>query len=83
MTDVTSPAAVRMTISETTLSETILSMVPGNRFRMLLLMTRLVLTFSRILIRPWQIGGGSRFAASGILALSSADEKRDSDLVRH
>jgi hypothetical protein len=43
MTDVTSPAAVRMTISETTLSETIFWMVPGNRFRMLLLMTRLVL----------------------------------------
>jgi hypothetical protein len=43
ITDVTSPAAVRMTISETTLSETIFSMVPGNRFRMLLLMTRSVL----------------------------------------
>jgi len=44
-----------MTISEATLSETIVSMVPGNRFRMLLLMTRLGFTFSRILIRPSQI----------------------------
>jgi hypothetical protein len=38
MIDVTSPAAVRMTISDTTLSETIFSIVPGNRFRMLVLM---------------------------------------------
>jgi len=36
--DVTSPAAVRITSSETTLSDTIVSMVPGNRFRMLVLM---------------------------------------------
>jgi hypothetical protein len=50
---------------------------------MLLLMTRLVFTFNRILIRSSQIGGGSRFAVSGILAPSVADEKRDSDLVRH
>src|SRR5262249_60370224 len=35
--DVTSPAAVWMVISETTLSETILSIVPGNRFRTLML----------------------------------------------
>src|SRR6516162_246797 len=35
--DVTSPAAVRMVSSETTLSETILSIVPGRRFRMLVL----------------------------------------------
>ena len=33
--DVTIPAAVRMTTSDTTLSETILSIVPGKRFRML------------------------------------------------
>jgi len=38
MIDVTSPAAVRMVSSETTLSETILSIVPGSRFRMLVLM---------------------------------------------
>ena len=36
--DVTSPAAVRITSSDTTLSETILSIVPGKRFRMLVLM---------------------------------------------
>ena len=36
--DVTSPAAVRIVSSETTLSETILSIVPGSRFRMLALM---------------------------------------------
>jgi hypothetical protein len=36
--DVTSPAAVLMVSSETTLSETILSIVPGSRFRMLVLM---------------------------------------------
>ena len=35
--DVTSPAAVRTVSSETTLSETILSIVPGRRFRMLVL----------------------------------------------
>src|SRR5215475_12245741 len=33
--DVTIPAAVRMTTSDTTLSETIFSIVPGKRFRML------------------------------------------------
>ena len=38
MIDVTVPAAVRMTTSDTTLSETIFSIVPGNRFRMLVLM---------------------------------------------
>src|SRR4029077_16354898 len=32
------PAAVRMTTSDTTLSETIFSIVPANRFRMLVLM---------------------------------------------
>ena len=37
MTDVTIPAVVRMTTSETTLSETIFSIVPGSRFRMLVL----------------------------------------------
>ena len=31
--DVTIPAAVRMTTSDTTLSETIFSIVPGKRFR--------------------------------------------------
>jgi hypothetical protein len=36
---VTGQAAVLMTISETTLSETICSIVPGKRFRMLVLMT--------------------------------------------
>jgi hypothetical protein len=38
MIDVTVPAAVRMAISDTTLSETIFSIVPGKRFRMLVLM---------------------------------------------
>src|SRR5260370_23057564 len=36
--DVMFPAAVRMTSSDTTLSETIFSIVPGKRFRMLVLM---------------------------------------------
>ena len=36
--EVTTPAAVRMTTSDTTLSEVIFSTVPGNRFRMLVLM---------------------------------------------
>src|SRR5882724_10872718 len=35
--DVTIPASVRMTTSDTTLSETIFSIVPGNRFRILML----------------------------------------------
>jgi hypothetical protein len=37
--DVRLPAAVRMTTSDTTLSETIFSIVPGNRFRMLVLIS--------------------------------------------
>lgn len=36
--EITVPAAVRMTTSDTTLSETIFSIVPGKRFRMLVLM---------------------------------------------
>jgi hypothetical protein len=35
--DVTIPAAVRMTTSDTTLSETIFSILPGKRFRILML----------------------------------------------
>ena len=35
--EITFPAAVRMTISDTTLSETIFSIVPGKPFRMLVL----------------------------------------------
>ena len=35
--DATAPAAVRMVTSEATLSETIRSIVPGNRLRMLVL----------------------------------------------
>src|SRR5437773_11159855 len=35
--DVTIPAAVRMTTSDITLSETIFSIVPGKRFRILML----------------------------------------------
>ena len=38
ITDVTIPAAVRITTSDTTLSETIFSTVPGKRFRILVLM---------------------------------------------
>jgi hypothetical protein len=38
MIDVTVPEAVRITTSDTTLSEVIFSIVPGNRFRMLVLM---------------------------------------------
>jgi len=37
MIDVTSPAEVRITSSETTLSEIIFSIVPGTRFRMLVI----------------------------------------------
>ena len=37
MIDVTVPAAVVMTTSDTTLSEMIFSIVPGKRFRMLVL----------------------------------------------
>jgi hypothetical protein len=37
MIDVTIPAAVRMTTSDTTLSDTIFSIVPGKRFRILML----------------------------------------------
>jgi len=43
MIEVTGPAAVLMTISETTLSETICSIVPGKRLRMLVLMTLCVI----------------------------------------
>src|SRR5215471_13089455 len=39
MIEVTGPAAVLMTISETTLSETIPSIVPGRRLLMLVLIT--------------------------------------------
>ncbi len=39
MIEVTGPAAVLMTISETTLSDTICPIVPGKRLRMLVLMT--------------------------------------------
>jgi len=39
ITDVTIPAAVRMTTSDTTLSETIFSIVPCKRFRMLVLIS--------------------------------------------
>jgi hypothetical protein len=39
MIEVTGPAAVLMTTSETTLLETICSIVPGKRLRMLVLMT--------------------------------------------
>jgi len=42
MIDVTVPAAVRMTTSDTTLSETIFSTVPGKRFRMLVLMANVL-----------------------------------------
>jgi hypothetical protein len=38
MIEVTGPAAVLMTISETTLSDTICSIVPGKWFRMLVVM---------------------------------------------
>lgn len=44
MIDVTVPAAVWITTSDTTLSETSFSIVPGNRFRMLVLM---VVRFNR------------------------------------
>src|SRR5215831_19253439 len=39
MIDVTSPAAVRITSSDTTLSETMFSIVPGRRLRMLVLIS--------------------------------------------
>src|SRR5215475_853316 len=46
--DVMSPAAVLMVSSETTLSETILSIVPGSRFRMLVLIARDSITLHRV-----------------------------------
>jgi hypothetical protein len=57
-------------------------MVPGNRFRMLLLMTR---PFShlpefRFGLSKSTAGYGLR---SGIPAPPNADEKRDSDMMRH
>src|SRR2546430_206369 len=45
--DVTSPAAVRITSSDTTLSETIFSIVPGRRFRILVLMLGLFPQFAQ------------------------------------
>ncbi len=39
MIDVTVPAAVRIMTSDTTLSDTIFSIVPGKRFRMLMLIS--------------------------------------------
>src|SRR5260370_14818473 len=48
ITDVTIPAAVRITTSDTTLSETIFSIVPGKRFRMLVLISlRLLFSTAR------------------------------------
>src|SRR5215472_912436 len=43
--DVTIPAAVRITTSDITLSETIFSIVPGKRFRILMLMVVGLLAF--------------------------------------
>src|SRR6266403_843480 len=47
MIDVTFPAAVRITSSDTTLSETIFSIVPGSRFRMLVLTVGLFPQFAQ------------------------------------
>ncbi len=76
MIDVICPAAVRMTSSDTTLSETIFSIVPGKRFRMLVLMVLYGIRNERQ--RKWQpvhsrfatidiehIAQWSRFAGSG------------------
>src|SRR5882762_11114599 len=53
MIEVTGPAAVLMTICETTLSDTICSIVPGKRFRMLVLIMGDVICASR---NAWVIG---------------------------
>src|SRR6476660_5363364 len=45
--DVTFPAVVRIRTSDTTLSETIFSIVPGSRFRMLVLMLGLFPQFAQ------------------------------------
>jgi len=45
--DVTVPAAVRTTTSDTTLSETIFSIVPASRFRMLVLTLGLLSQFAQ------------------------------------
>src|ERR1700750_634213 len=44
--DATIPAAVRITTSDTTLSETIFSIVPGKRFRMLVEFALILYSFS-------------------------------------
>jgi hypothetical protein len=66
MIDVTVPAAVRITTSETTLSETIFSMVPCNRFRMLVLM---VVTLTLKVVRFLAI---APFKQQGLYYLPSA-----------
>src|SRR5207244_11819207 len=53
MIEVTGPAAVLMTICETTLSDKICSILPGKRFRMLVLIMGDVICASR---NAWVIG---------------------------
>src|SRR5439155_7845909 len=51
--EVTLPAAVRITTSDTTLSEVIFSIVPGKRFRILVLMANA--TTVRDCSKPWLV----------------------------
>src|SRR6516164_3044002 len=48
MIDVTSPAAVRITISDTTSPETMLIIVPARRFRMLVLILDFSIAWSKL-----------------------------------
>src|SRR5207237_2344809 len=55
--EVTGPAAVLMTICETTLSDKICSILPGKRFRMLVLIMGNVIYASR---NEWVIGSNEK-----------------------
>src|SRR6266480_2378426 len=57
MIEVTGPAAVLMTICETTLSDKICSILPGKRFRMLVLIMGDVICASR---NAWVIGSNEK-----------------------
>ena len=62
MIEVTGPAAVLMTICETTLSDKICSILPGKRFRMLVLIMGDVICASR---NAWVIGSNENKISDG------------------
>src|SRR6266853_4769559 len=62
MIEVTGPAAVLMTISETTLSDMMFSTVPGKRFRMLVFIMGDVICASR---KAWVIGSNEKEISHG------------------